>query len=144
MTTDLILREGLKAAPKVLPKPYPCIYDRQEEESDFAYGLLLGLKKIKKSWTDAHILNFIVYNAAWYVRAKRFKALRKAMIFYCECGREIPKRNIRGLGTIRPCHGSNQNLIMVPFIVVAGSNPDRRRWHSDVRIQQEDLPNVDY
>jgi len=139
MNTDIILQRCLQKAETVLPRPYPTTYDRQDQLSDFAYGLLLGLKKVKREWTEEQCIKFAINNAVFYVRAKQFKAMKKRVMIFCKNGHKIP-RTFNGIGSIRPCCGTVQELVFVPFIICLGTI---EVWRTRSTIQREDC-DVDY
>jgi hypothetical protein len=121
MDTDILLRQCLQRATRVLPKPMPTIYDLQDELSDFAYGLVLGLRKMKQSWSDEKRVEYLVSNAVYHVRAKRFKAMRKGLILTCKRGHPIPRnKDFNGFGTVRPCCGEREEMTVSMFVTCFG------------------------
>ena len=68
--------------------PYPGVYDREDQESDFLLGVVNGLKKV--DWTRGDPIAFLTQNGMWSVRTRRTRAIDKRMVSTCEgCGKEL-------------------------------------------------------
>ena len=82
----------------MFPKPLPNIHDAADQLSDFLYGIQLGMRKVRANSKD--IVMYLTTQGIYYLRCKRYKALRKDMAVWCECGKK--------LNTIesKPCHGT--------------------------------------
>ncbi len=116
-----LLNRCLTKGRHILPKPYPTIYDQADQLSDFAYGLILGMNKMHKypsNLSDEKRIEYLIRNALLYVKAKRFKALRKNLVMFCQCGKRLSKR-INSFSQVRPCHGTVAEVQFRSFVVYA-------------------------
>lgn len=116
MNQQLILSQCIAKGFTILPKSYPTIYDRHDQKSDFMWGLLLGIKKIDKRLSETKIVEYLIRNALLHVKAKAFKAMRKALVIRCKCGRLLSKR-FDSFKQIKPCHGTRQEISTHLFVI---------------------------
>ena len=119
MNTQMLLARCLNQGRRILPRTYPTIYDRADQWSDFAYGLLLGINKMHKyppNLSEDERVEYLIRNAILHVKAKRFKALRKHLIFFCQCGKKLSKR-VDSFNQIKPCHGTIHEVEIKSFVV---------------------------
>lgn len=119
MNIQMLLERCLAQGRGILPRTYPTIYDRADQWSDFAYGLLLGINKMHKyppNLSEDKRVEYLIRNAILYVKAKRFKAIRKHLVFFCQCGKRLSKR-VDSFNQIKPCHGALHDVEIKSFVV---------------------------
>ncbi len=147
MNIQVLLERCLTQGRGILPRTYPAIYDKADQWSDFAYGLLLGINKMHKyppNLSEDKRVEYLIRNAILYVKAKRFKALRKRLIFFCQCGKKLSKR-VDSFKQIKPCHGTIREVEIKSFIVysdivlTANTRATLKTWVPDFDFNLSEL-----
>lgn len=116
MTKQVIFEQSMQQGFRFLPKPYPTVYDRGDQMSDFAYALILGYRKLIEGLSDVEKISWLIRNSLLYVRAKRFKAVRKHLVIRCVCGKKVLKYGMNSFSNIKPCHGTAEEMTFKPFV----------------------------
>ncbi len=144
MNTRMLLERCLDKGRGILPRTYPAIYDRADQWSDFAYCLLLGINKMHKyppDLSEDKRIEYLIRNAILHVKAKRFKALRKCLIFFCQCGKRLSKR-VDSFNQIKPCHGTINEVEIKSFVVyssvvfAANTRVMQKAWTPDFDLSE--------
>ncbi len=104
-----IVQECLAKGRKFFPRPLMHIHDQSDQESDFLYGVALGLKKI--NWEIGDPKQFLIRNGIFYLRMKRFRAMRRKFLIRCECGCKLRMSQ-------KPCHGTMDTRTVISREIV--------------------------
>jgi hypothetical protein len=107
----------LKIGPKLFPKPLPTVQDEADQKSDFMYGILLGLRAMrrKKKWEVGDPIKFLLRNGIWTVRRKRYRLIARRLQILCKCGKRLKISQ-------EPCHGTMGDRIVQAKIVPMDSS----------------------
>lgn len=119
---DELVRKCLRIGKRYFPAPLYGIYDRDDAESDFMYGVVvLGLKK--PWWKAGDPTKFLVNNGLWTVRRRRYRVFSRRMQVLCRCGRRLKMNNHTG-SFQRPCHGTMADRIVRARELPLGTTTD--------------------
>jgi hypothetical protein len=121
LTSDkisVLVSESLKQGRKYFPRPLANIQDREDQESDFLYGVALGLVKARRRsfrLRSRSLVQYLVNNGIWTLRRKRFRSMRRKFVYFCQCGKQLGFNQ-------KPCHGTMRDRVIEPFVVTV--DPD--------------------
>jgi hypothetical protein len=98
---EALVSIAIKKGRRYFPRPLPSIHDAADQESDFLYGVVWGLKKARKRTfkNDEAIVQFLINNGIWTVRRRRYYQMRRKLQIFCVCGKQLRMSQ-------KPCHGT--------------------------------------
>jgi len=103
--TDEIVRACLNLGKRHFPKPWPTVYDRADQKSDFMLGLVHGSRR--EWWKAEDPIRFLVKYGVWAIRRRRYRLLMQKMNILCMCGVKLKVNQ-------QPCHGTMADRIVGP------------------------------
>ena len=106
--TDEIVRACFQLGKKHFPKPWPTIYDRADQTSDFMLGLVHGSKR--RWWKAEDPVKFLVKYGVWAIRRRRYRLLSQKFNILCMCGKKLKISQ-------KPCHGTMADRVIGPKVL---------------------------
>lgn len=108
-----LVSKSLQQGRKYFPQPLANIQDREDQESDFLYGVALGLTKMRRRRfrlkRGRNPVQYLVNNGMWTLRRKRVYFMRKRLVIHCQCGKRLKFSQ-------KPCHGTMADRDVQAFI----------------------------
>lgn len=119
---DELVRKCLSIGRRYFPAPLYGIYDHDDAESDFMYGVVvLGLKK--PWWKASDPTKFLINNGLWTVRRRRYRVFSRRLQVLCQRGHRLKMNRKTGVYQ-RPCHGTLADRVIKAKEVPLGGVSD--------------------